>query len=156
RSLSEFKYHGSYRQRAGAKYQIAITLPGEMRPQAEVVIRDAIADLERSVLMNPGDPETINLLIRWKQDYARAGEDELRRLYFMIYNFHPWYFEREVLGEQQVLYSFFRFKEAHALAKRLLQLNPEDPELRRNFVSAAVFAGELEAARVVNETLLEE
>jgi O-antigen ligase len=152
RSLNEFRFHGSYYQRALIHYLLHRFAEGIERDAA---LHAAMADLEYAVAMNPGDPDMVRTLIEWKERFGARSEAEVDQLYRLLYHFHPVYFEEVILKDALKLRALLDYRRAYERFRLLLRIDPANVTFREHAATTAALYGDLPTARRLAEKLLE-
>ncbi|MDK2972191.1 MAG: hypothetical protein PWP23_1946 [Candidatus Sumerlaeota bacterium] len=150
RSLSEFRFHGSYHQRAITNYTLYRVTDGRER---NAYLAAALDDLEQGVMMNPGDPEMIRTLIEWKERYDAAREGELEDLHRLLYHFHKPYFNKTILQDALTIRALLDYRTAFERMAMLVRIDPANLTFKEYYASTAVLLGDLGTARELSEEL---
>lgn len=148
-SLADTRFHGVYRHRA-LLHQFNSQHDAENR---ESHMREALADMERAVLMNPGDYDAIRLLIDWFQRDPRPRDREIQDLYALIVHFHSYAIEDELLVDFNVYLGMLEYERAYRLIRPLQAAMPDDVAMRARLLEAAFVTGRTEEAAQLVEAL---
>ncbi|MBX3728962.1 MAG: O-antigen ligase family protein [Candidatus Sumerlaeia bacterium] len=152
RSLNEFRFHGSYYQRALIHYQTYRFSEGIERDAA---LHAAMADLEFAVLMNPGDPDMVRTLIEWKERFGARSEAEVDHLYRLLYHFHPLYFNETILKDALKQRALLDYRRSYERFRLMMRIDPANLTFREHAATTAALHGDLPTARLLAEKLLE-
>lgn len=143
-SLNEFRFHGSYHQRALIQFLFYQNTP---EPERLDHLSRALEDLEFAVLMNPGDAGMIRTLITWKEHYEDPSHEEIKRLYETLYRFNKPYFMEEMLREAQIYQAAMYYDEAEKRRALFYEIDPNNVTITEHLATHYTLTGQIGKAR---------
>lgn len=145
-ALTEVRYHYLYRLQSVIYWMMADNSLDEERIEYD---RKAMEALYQTVSMNPGDKESMFLLIRRLEGNAPKNRSEIIRLYQTLFHFHEAYFRERVYGRVLDSLAMAEYEDAYQRMQLVIDAIPDDPLFLMSWAQINIESGRLEAGRQV-------
>lgn len=152
-SLSEEHFHKIYQLRYTIYSLLSRYTSGE---ESEEYRASAVADLQRAVTMNPGDPFALKAYIEILESGFRENYSEIVYYLGLLHHFHPVFFNEQVFQRVLDARALGMDQDAFDKMKLIAEAVPEDPVYRQVLAASAVSAGNVEMAVEIATSLLEQ
>lgn len=144
-ALSEENFHVLYRSRAGLHNLIARNDPDESIRRRHR--QEELEDLFRATSINPGDPDTLYLLIQILEEDVSRNRSFLVDYIRTLNHFHPGYFRETLYAQALDALALGEWELAYSRTDLLMEAVNLDLGLRHTWSTAAIHAGRLNDAR---------
>ncbi|MCC5874798.1 MAG: O-antigen ligase family protein [Candidatus Sumerlaeia bacterium] len=149
-ALSEENFHVLYRSRAALHNLISRNHPDESARRRHR--QEELEDLFRATSINPGDPDTLYLLIQVLEEDVSRNRSFLVDYIRTLNHFHPGYFRETLYAQALDALALGEWDLALMRMDLLMEAVSNDLGIRHTWSTAAVQAGRIsDARRMLNE-----